>query len=256
MLVVVLAASVFSIQAYLGGIRDGIETANNQVQTKGVALEEITKETAKYDQLDQDIVKLNQKLMALKNITVSKISKYKSVILLEQLQNLKPEGVWFNYIGDNTAGNKLTIVGKSFDNILVAEFMTALSATKTQDLDESDLRTQIYFEEIRLERISTSGATSSLSTVPAAQILSPMPAPLAAQAPASGQTPASGQPAVPAPIPSRLTALPEEVAENVSGHWTSTDSIFPELGKFPSFHLTLVYKERLTAPNPAKILSN
>jgi hypothetical protein len=226
MIVVVVAASYYGIQSYLDGIRSDIEQVNSLTQSKETALQEITRDTAKYDQLDQDITKLNEKIEALKKITVSKIARFKPVILLEHLQNLKPEGVWFNYVSDMTDNSKMTIVGKSFDNILVAEFMTAMSATKTQEMDESDLRTQIYFDDVRLERISTTGATSSNTTV------------------------TRDRPNV------RDPAVPEEVVENVTEHWTSTDKNFPELDKFPSFHLTLLYKERVPNPKPAEILNN
>jgi hypothetical protein len=227
MIVLAVALSYYGIQTYLDGIRAEVEQMTTLTATKETALQEITRETAKYDQLDQNIVKLNEKLEALKKITVSKIARFKPVILLEHLQNLKPEGIWFNYVTDLTDDNKMTVVGKSFDNILVAEFMTAVAATKTQEMDDSDLRTQVYFDDVKLERISTTGA-SSANTIVTRRRAKPGEAPI----------------------------VPEAPIENVSEHWSSTDKFFPELQKFPSFHLTLQYKERVPRPKVAQIITN
>ena len=131
--------------------------------------------------LDKDIQTLNIKLDALKNITVSKISKYKPVIVLEHLQNLKPDGVWFSHVAIGTSlpplerdkeganGNAIPesldakgsapvdndsfeVVGQAFDNLLTAELMTAIRSTGSQELDEGDLRTQVFFADLALRR--------------------------------------------------------------------------------------------------------
>ncbi len=226
MAIVVVAVSWFSINYYLDAVRDEITDVNSQTDAKQLAFQEITKDTAKYDQLDKDIKALNEKLDSLKNITVSKISRFKPVILLEHLQNLKPAGIWFNYVSDTTEKNRLTVVGKAFDSLLVAEFMTAMAATKIQELDPSDLRTQVYFNEVRLERISTTSGTSNSDRLDAEQ---------------NG---ADGDGA--------FTLEPEAISEQ----WTLGDKTFPELSKYPGFHLTLQYQERIPDANPAEILSN
>lgn len=225
MLILSISISYFGVQSYLDGIRDEILVTTTQVEEKDKSLKDLTKETARYDQLDKDIARLNQKLDALKKITVSKIDRFKPVILLEHLQNLKPEGIWYNYLSDSSSSNRITIVGKSFDNILVAELMTAAIATKSQEMDESDLRTQVYFDEVRLERVASNGSNSSTGRGQ------------------QGNGPTGG-------------VVPEVPEENAGEYWTGTDSLFPEMSKFPSFQLTLVYKERTPSQRPAQIVTD
>ncbi len=52
----------------------------------------------------------------------------------------------------STAGKeKIEINGYAFDNLLLAEFMTVLKATRHQDTDASDLRTQLFFDAVNVE---------------------------------------------------------------------------------------------------------
>lgn len=52
----------------------------------------------------------------------------------------------------STAGKEnIEINGYAFDNLLLAEFMTVLKATRHQDTDASDLRTQLFFDAVNLE---------------------------------------------------------------------------------------------------------
>jgi hypothetical protein len=134
------------------------------VEEKRIELEEIQSETAQlensYENLAQDLEKFNNleaevgtlqgKIAALKQITVSKMTKYESVVLLEHLQTLKPDGLWYEKINVTTNGKKVEAVGRSFDPILVAEFMSALQQTKLQKVDPVDLRTQLFFDDVKI----------------------------------------------------------------------------------------------------------
>jgi len=74
------------------------------------------------------------------------------VIVTEHLQNLKPEGVWYTEIVVGTEGaDTFSIKGQAFDNLLIAELMSSIRATELQDVDDADLRTQVYFTGIELE---------------------------------------------------------------------------------------------------------
>lgn len=150
--VVVAVVSFLGIQYYLGTIQEQIDTANSSIQSLNENTEKLAPDLLKFKGLKADIVVLNQKLDALKAITVSKISKYKPVIVVEHFQNLKPDGIWFESlkIGGAETPDKFEVKGQAFDNVLTAEFITALRSTGSAEPDESDLRTQVFFTGLNL----------------------------------------------------------------------------------------------------------
>jgi hypothetical protein len=133
---------------------DTVEDEIRQLEQSRAAADEDTKKLEphleRFKTLQDDIRELNTKIVALKSITTSKISRYKPLIALEHLQNLKPDGVWFESI-TLSADDAYAIRGRAFDNILVAELMTSLKATETQDTEGADLRTKVYFKDLTLE---------------------------------------------------------------------------------------------------------
>ena len=156
----------------------------NAVEEKLMEVEELQTETAQiqasYDNIAQDLEKfknlenevatLQGKISALKQITVSKLSKYESVVLLEHLQTLKPDGLWYEKIEINSAGKRIEAVGRSFDPILVAEFMGSLNDTKTQKVDPTDMRTQLFFSNVKIITINQpeqSGGDINIENFPA-----------------------------------------------------------------------------------------
>ena len=174
---IVAVAVFFATQYYLGNIQDQIDGLVAEAASLDENTAKLTPDLEKFKNLGKDIAELNAKLSALKSITVSKISKYKPVIILEHLQNLKPDGVWFETvrIGFNVSAAKAVtaggaglpqpaesaqaqevnedgfeVKGQAFDHILTAEFMTAIRSTENQEIDSGDLRTQVYFNELTL----------------------------------------------------------------------------------------------------------
>ena len=174
---IVAVAVFFATQYYLGNIQDQIDGLVAEAASLDENTAKLTPDLEKFKNLGKDIAELNAKLSALKSITVSKISKYKPVIILEHLQNLKPDGVWFETvrIGFNVSAAKAVtaggaglpqpaesaqaqevnedgfeVKGQAFDHILTAEFMTAIRSTENQEIDSGDLRTQVYFNELAL----------------------------------------------------------------------------------------------------------
>lgn len=153
MVLTVALAAYLGVQYYLGGIQDEIDVANEHVASLQTSTRQLEPEVERFKGLQANIELLNKKLSALKSITVSKISKYKPVIVLEHLQNLKPEGAWFQSLRYGvTTPEQLEIQGGAFDNILTAELITALRATESQEPDDGDLRTQVYFSGLILEQ--------------------------------------------------------------------------------------------------------
>jgi len=164
-------AVFLALQFYLGTIQNEIDVVLADVASLEESTANLSPDLERFKHLGKDISDLNSKLNALTSITVSKIAKYKPVIVLEHLQNLRPEGVWFESVrigfGDPVAKggaagatnqppdqaaseDSFEIRGQAFDNILTAEFMTAIRSTDSQDIDSADLRTQVYFNDLTL----------------------------------------------------------------------------------------------------------
>ena len=128
-----------------------LQTETAQIQS---SYDNIAQDLEKFKNLENEVATLQGKISALKQITVSKMSKYESVVLLEHLQTLKPDGLWYEKIEINSAGKRIEAVGRSFDPILVAEFMGSLNDTKTQKVDPTDMRTQLFFSNVKIVTIN------------------------------------------------------------------------------------------------------
>ena len=188
-----------------------------EVEKQRITAEKIVLEAdvKKFDSLNRKIEDLSSKKTALLRITESKLTRFLPIILLENIQNLKPDGIWLESLAfvdklekgqtnpptNPQAQNKpknpaqdakslgegpkkmvgvdgepkpktgpgreegqnrnsmsqsqsvggpiaIEIVGKGKSNIAIAEFMMSLKATQTQRFEKSDLRTQLFFNEI------------------------------------------------------------------------------------------------------------
>lgn len=152
---VVAVVSFLGVQYYLGTIQERIDTAQANIASLTENTDKLKPDLERFVRLKADGKDLNTKLDALKAITVSKISKYKPVIVIEHFQNLRPEGVWFEELKIGVEDPEtFEVKGQAFDNILTAEFLTAIRSTENGEADDSDLRTQVYFKD--LELVSTS----------------------------------------------------------------------------------------------------
>lgn len=58
----------------------------------------------------------------------------------------------------NSAPVYILIKGNAFNPSLIAEFMTSLKATRNQDVDPTDLRTQVFFPKVGLVELTVSNA--------------------------------------------------------------------------------------------------
>lgn len=127
-------------------------------------------EVTKFNDLSSKLSNLESKKSSLQKITESKLMRYLPIILLENIQNLKPEGIWLDSLAfterkeENPNGAAapapplpgaatdfpivIEILGKGRSNIAIAEFMMALKATQNQRFEKSDLRTQLFFNDV------------------------------------------------------------------------------------------------------------
>lgn len=186
----VILISFFSVQFYLDSFKTQRDLLNKEADALELKNQQLSEPVKKYDTLQAEIKQHSDELESLRRLTQSKVLRYQPVILVEHLQNLKPEGVWFEAVdfiarrpskteskkkanGKDKVKNNRTILpeeaikitGYAFDNVMIAEFMTALRATQTQEIDVSDIRTHIYFSQIDLIQSSLVELSSALDDV-------------------------------------------------------------------------------------------
>ena len=150
-IILVLGALSFGgVTYYFSMVEDQMQELEKETALLAQNKSRLKAETARYEEIKAQLASLNQKIASLDQITVSKITRYKPIILLEQVQLLKPKGLWLTYLRDDTKNNILELVGGAFDNRTIAHFMTALEAIGEQDIDDTDLRTQVFFQKINL----------------------------------------------------------------------------------------------------------
>ena len=147
-LAAVAAAGYFAVQYYMSAAKDSIEIVESETRSIRDSISQLQQSIERFNSLEADIQRLSNKVEAIKSITVSVFERYKLLIVLEHLQILQPSGVWYNSL--KVEKEKISIQGAAFNNILVAEFLTALESTKTQEVDPVDLRTYVYFDPSRL----------------------------------------------------------------------------------------------------------
>ncbi|MCB9228790.1 MAG: PilN domain-containing protein [Deltaproteobacteria bacterium] len=218
-LFIILAISLsswFGVQYYLGQIKEDIVKITEERQNYEKSYQRLKPDLERFSLLNREVDQLKKKLNSLRQITVSKISRYRPIILLEHLQNLKPDGLWFNFLKDDSDEQIIRLVGGAFDNLLIAEFMSALTRTKFLEVDATDLRTQVYFPRVYLERVATTGSKSS-------QKKGNYSAESAAFAKIQDQ----------------------QIRQSAAGsYWKSHEKDFPEMAKFPGFEMNIRYAER------------
>lgn len=183
-LVAVLVLGFFGAQFYLSEIEDKILEVRNQIINVESEIATIKPDANQYDTLRNQVQDLEQKKFALQKITESKLVRYLPIILLENLQVLKPDGLWFQtlklvdsqvfddgqngldeqgqnngleaqntspQVAQDTNGPvRIEITGRSMSNSIIAEFMTAIKSTQNQAFDKSDIRTRIFFQNVQL----------------------------------------------------------------------------------------------------------
>lgn len=147
-LLAVYAIGHYGMQYYMSVAKESINIVNSETESVKASIAKLQKYLTRFKTLEADINQLNNKINAIKSITVSVFERYKPLIVLEHLQVLQPDGLWYDSLVMSDANVK--IKGAAFDNIMVAEFLTALDSTKTQEVDHIDLRTQVYFDSANL----------------------------------------------------------------------------------------------------------
>lgn len=95
---IVLALSMFfifgGIYFYASTVEAEINAKENEKINMTAEIENLQGEVSKFNDLNTKIATLDNRKNALKRITESKLIRYLPVILMENIQNLKPDKVW------------------------------------------------------------------------------------------------------------------------------------------------------------------
>lgn len=150
----VLVVGYFLASMYLATLQAEVARISTDQEAWEQKARSMDGDIEQFNSLNRDVRALNTALSSLKEITDVNAYRHMPVIALEHLQNLKPADVWFVELvleaGMGNSGNKVTLKGNAFDNLIVAEFLMNLQATKDQKADHSDVRSYVYFNEAKL----------------------------------------------------------------------------------------------------------
>lgn len=217
--VVFYMSAVTIKDGYLGSLQENFDRIKAETDEIVSNTDKMKPDVEKFAMLTRQINALNEKLKSLESITVSKTGRFLPIIILEYMQNLKPEGLWLNGFSQDNSNKQISINGGAFDNLLIAEFMSDLEATKHNKFSSSDIRSTVFFPIVHLNKVSTEGAQSDGATD-------------------LGLTKEQQD--------SKATLEKQSLLKDVK-RAASSANIFSELNKFPTFSLVIKYDDRLSA---------
>jgi Tfp pilus assembly protein PilN len=185
MLFLVMAVSFGAVYFYIASVEAEIALRDSDKQRMMEETNAMQSDVTKFNDLNSKIRTLENRKESLSRITESKLVRYLPVILMENIQNLKPDKVWLTSLAfvdkkkpADPNGNQpqtaaqaavdpnvrdgapsflqkgaefpvtIELNGSAVDNVAVAEFMMALKATQNQTFEQSDLRTQLFFSDV------------------------------------------------------------------------------------------------------------
>lgn len=93
-LVIVVLLTFGGVFLYISSLESAILARENEKASMAAETANLQGEVSKFNDLNQKIATLDNRKNALKRITESKLIRYLPVILMENIQNLKPEKVW------------------------------------------------------------------------------------------------------------------------------------------------------------------
>lgn len=149
---------------WLANLKQETERLNSVASSWEAQIEETQPLINKFNNLDADIALLNKKIEIIKRITAAHPEKVKPIVVLEQLQTLRPDGLWYLTMTLDEADH-LHITGASTDSILISEFLLGVRETMNPDTWTDDIRTQIGFETIALKEMKRTQGDSDLKDV-------------------------------------------------------------------------------------------
>lgn len=106
-LLLTLAISLGGVYIYVSSVEAEIAAQEADKNRMAAETQALASEVERYNSLNQKIEQLESKKFSLKRITESKLVRFLPIILLENIQNLKPAGVWLT---------ALAFIDKKVDN--------------------------------------------------------------------------------------------------------------------------------------------
>lgn len=210
-LFLVIAISFGAVYFYIQSVESEIAVREADKQRMVEETNALQSDVGRFNDLNSKIATLDNRKTSLKRITESKLIRYLPVILLENIQNLKPDKVWLtalSFVDKKKNANGTTppppaanpngtvnatdpnaadaggssglltkkgvefpvsieVSGSAVDNVAIAEFMMALKSTENQRFETSDLRTQLFFNDVNISfsQISVDSAKKEESDV-------------------------------------------------------------------------------------------
>ncbi len=110
-LLLTLAISLGGVYIYVSSVEAEIAVQEADKNRMASETQALSGDVERYNSLNQKIEQLESKKFSLKRITESKLVRFLPIILLENIQNLKPAGVWLT---------ALAFIDKKNDNQSVA----------------------------------------------------------------------------------------------------------------------------------------
>lgn len=188
-LAVTTALALSFVDYSISDIENEIAAAETSAQNYRNQYQDVRAQIQSYETAKKREVELTTVYQSLTKITESQLTKFIPVILLEHIQNLKPEGVWLREVRFRQKGltedqnanaqgqqaqnnqfqnqdpprNEIVLQGRALDNVILAEFVTQLKSTQLQEADPTDLRTQAFFNMIGI------GVASRITEQPLSQ---------------------------------------------------------------------------------------
>ena len=94
----VLGIAMLVSYLFLGNIRSQISVAGTEKEKLDAENETLKADVDRYASLSREIADLQRIKESYSRITETKLTRYLPIIILEHLQNLKPQGVWFTKV--------------------------------------------------------------------------------------------------------------------------------------------------------------
>ncbi|MCX6118389.1 MAG: hypothetical protein NT027_12660 [Proteobacteria bacterium] len=149
----VLLVSWIGLDQVIGSVNEEIVRLNVTADDWTGQIAKLNPLIEKYKGLDAETAVLKKKIDVISRITVNKMDKVLPLVVLEQLQILKPAGLWYRDL-EFLDDKKVKINAASRESLLVSEFLLGLRETMNPATWNSDIRTQIGYQNVQIGQIS------------------------------------------------------------------------------------------------------
>ena len=143
-------------KSYTDSLKDEINTIKKETRFLRKDTKNLKRDILRFDDIERQIQDLKVKIATVENLTESTFDRFRPIAVIELLENMKPEGVWFSGLYYDTKNMQIYINGGTFDYEFIAIFMDNLKSLKFQEIEDIDMRTRLFFSEVFLEHTAVS----------------------------------------------------------------------------------------------------